>query len=403
MRKLYLVLLLVLQLTNVFSQTPIDTTLSLDILQAPVSPAFNLMGISPTSIDRPTDLNAFRVSVQNSSKNFTQLPSSYAVELAPAALFNPRSQTMDKFGSTKFRDVWYQTLSVSFGFAKTDNDDAETDSASTAKVGIGIKLSLIRPSFSTETEDALHEIYINQDNLNRLKGELLFSNDTLKALREEMESIAKSDLPDSVRIPKLLTLNQKLSEQNNKVLTQKSSIEKLESTRETISKLVSDFKIVRRGGFLDAAAGTVLEFPTQKFNYSKVTKIGVWLTGGYEGKPIAVLGILRYLYNPDKIFADDTEKIDSKNISSFDYGIRLDYKSRNSKFIVGTEFLYRSVLNKNTIPSSNRLVLNASHQVGKNQAVTFTFGKNFDGSIEKGGNLIAALNLLLGFGSEKKW
>lgn len=402
MKKLHLLMLLVLQLTNVFSQTPIDTTLSLDILQAPVSPAFNLMGISPTSIDRPTDLNAFRVSVQNSSKNFTQLPSSYAVELAPAALFSQRSQTMDKFGSTKFRDVLYQTLSVSFGFAKTDNDDAETDSASTAKVGIGIKLSLIRPRFDKETKKAIDKIYINQDNLNRLKGELLFSDDTLKALREEMESIAKSDLPDSVKVTNLRLLSQKLSEQNNKILTQESTIKKLESARETLSKLVSDFKIVRRGVFLDAAAGTVLEFPTQKFNYSQISKVGAWLTGGYEGKPVAVLGILRYLYNPDKIFADDTEKIDRKNISSFDYGIRLDYKSRNSKFIVGAEFLYRSVLNKNTIPSSNRLVLNASHQVGKNQAVTFTFGKNFDGSIEKGGNLIAALNLLLGFGSEKK-
>jgi len=49
-----------------------------------------------------------------------------------------------------------------------------------------------------------------------------------------------------------------------------------------------------------------------------------------------------------------------------------------------------------------RLVLSTEYEVAKNRKVTFSFGRNFDGAISKGGNLIAAINFIAGFGGERK-
>ncbi|WP_315820491.1 hypothetical protein [Paraflavitalea speifideaquila] len=69
-----------------FTQLPnIDTTINLDLLKSPVSPAFNMLGIGTSAIERYTDFNAFRVSIQNATKNFTTIPNSYAFEIAPSS------------------------------------------------------------------------------------------------------------------------------------------------------------------------------------------------------------------------------------------------------------------------------------------------------------------------------
>jgi Tol biopolymer transport system component len=48
------------------------------------------------------------------------------------------------------------------------------------------------------------------------------------------------------------------------------------------------------------------------------------------------------------------------------------------------------------------LVFNAAYDIGQNQQLTFSFGRNFDGTITKDGNLIAALNFVKGFGASRK-
>ena len=154
----------------------------------------------------------------------------------------------------------------------------------------------------------------------------------------------------------------------------------------------------------DFATGVVVDFPDNRFNYSLVSKAGAWLTGGYEGgndKP-SFLGIVRYLYQPDKIFADDGGVLKTNNISTFDAGARLLIKGAGGKFIGSAEGIYRSVLKKNTVDPNWRFILNVEYDVGFNQKLTFAFGKNFDGAVSKKGNLIAALNFIKAFGGQKK-
>jgi hypothetical protein len=86
---------------------------------------------------------------------------------------------------------------------------------------------------------------------------------------------------------------------------------------------------------------------------------------------------------------------------SFDYGTRLLYDSPGDKFTFGGEFIYRNIANNPAIKSSWRYALSTDYQIGKNQLLSFNIGRDFDGTVNKGGNLLAALNFIVGFGNNR--
>ncbi|WP_315820489.1 hypothetical protein [Paraflavitalea speifideaquila] len=112
--------------------------------------------------------------------------------------------------------------------------------------------------------------------------------------------------------------------------------------------------------------------------------------------------IARYLYQPNAIFADPAGKLSTDKVSTFDAGARFLLSALNDKLNLSGEALYRSILGNSELDPSWRLIFNAEYDIGKNRRLTFSFGRNFDGTISKGGNLIAAINFIAGFGGERK-
>lgn len=396
---------------RLFAQTEqIDTSkVNLDVLKAPSSPAFNLLGLSPSDIDRPTDVNAFALSLQNSTKNFTSLPNSYAVELAPVYLFQKKLISLDQFKETDFKHVFWQSLTLSIGYTHMGPEGKEdVDSLRTSKAGFGIKFSIVRPKFSDQTQNVYDNLvteqhkmmtdYLNFEKNHSLKKEI----DSIKELIRKVPSMyPPGDKQGRLEIARLVailgTLNKKVNDDGN---IQLEGTEAFQAAK----KIAADFKIERVGPFLDFAAGLTLDFPDDRFNNSLVSKGGAWLTGGYENgnHGITVMGIARYLFQPDKIFADDNGVIQSKDVSTFDAGGKLLFNGFGGRLALSSEVIYRSVLTNSTVDPSWRLVFNTEYDIGKNKKLTFAFGRNFDGAISKGGNLIAALNFITSFGSARR-
>ncbi|WP_449437391.1 hypothetical protein [Pedobacter steynii] len=397
--------------SRLFAQSEqIDTSkVNLDVLKAPSSPAFNLLGLSPSDIDRPTDVNAFALSLQNSTKNFTSLPNSYAVELAPVYLFQKKLVTLDQFKATDFKHVFWQSFTFSMGYTHMGPEGKEdVDSLRQSKVGLGFKFSIIRPKFSEQTQSVYDNLviqqkimlqnYLSAEGKHELAKEVKLVQDSLRKLTtifppgDERIAIERPRL-----IARLANLNAKINEDANV---------ELEGTEafQAAKKIAADFKIERVGPFLDFAAGLTLDFPDDRFNNSSVTKGGAWLTGGFESgnHGITAMGIARYLFQPDKILADDNNIVQTKDVSTFDAGGKLLFNGFSGRFALSIEVIYRSILTSSTIGPSWRLVFNTEYDIGKNKKLTFAFGRNFDGAISKGGNLIAALNFISSFGSAKK-
>jgi hypothetical protein len=394
MRKL-ITLLLLFVVSAASAQQIKSDSITLDLLKAPSSPAFNLLGISPSQIDRPTDLNAFKLSVQNATNNFSKFPNSYSVEIAPASLLKLKNQTLDKLNSTQFKDVFPQSLSISFGTTQASRIDPTTkDSASYTRLGLGIKFSLVRPKWS----DATAKLF------NNLKSA------QLSVLNEIQISTHQKNLRDSVKKYTLDVTKRQVFLDSLATLTEQYAMQLNQQIQDSVKykalyNAANKFMIERKGFFLDFAGGLAIDFPTDQFDYSIVNKAGAWITTGYEGgnNGFSILGIGRYLYQPDQILADPTGTFKSDKISTLDFGERLLYNGYQGKFTASVETIYRSILNKNTpIDPSWRCVLNLEYNVGTNQKITFAFGKDFDNTITKSGNLITALNYIIGFGSTKR-
>ena len=411
LRNLFVCLILVFSQPLLAQESEIDTTIKLDLLKSPSSPAFNLLGISPSLIERPGDITEFRLSLQNANANFTTIPNSYAVEVAPF-LMKRKKYLLNTYNNNQYNIP--QTLVISAGYSRLGPDGADVvDSLKSTKVAFGLKFSIRRPNWTQKTE----KIY---DTLVSLQKGLLdkFKQLTaVHALEKERDSLKKALLGITRKPAASWTESEKkrVGELRNSiarvdsVINSDVNIALQEETNEEISlyqkvkETAASFPSERKGFFMDFASGIVFDFPGNRFNSSKTAKAGAWLTFGNENghKGVTSLFILRYLYQPEAIFADPQGVLSTDKVSTFDAGGRLLINAMDSRFSLSSELLYRSVLGSSDLKPSWRFVLNAEYAIWKNQKLTFAFGRNFDGTISKGGNLIAALNFIAGLGSNR--
>lgn len=379
-----------------------DDEINLDVLRAQASPGANLLGIANSDIEKPTDLKSLMISLRQGSDNFSNLPAAFTVDVAPFKLNGKYQNLID---NSKFSENFKQSFVISFGF-KNLKEDEDANIEEKSKIGLGTKFSIIRGDFNKETKDILSEIY--KYHLDRQKRIELLENDAdllmyyteKKVLLEKLKNIR--DKKDIEYLETDAKINEITVKENKRIsyLEEKHNIENIQLDNK-IRKDIENLKLERYGFFLDTSMGTVLDFENNKFNNSKVTKLGAWLTGGYnwEKHPSTLIFIGRYLYNPDSPLANPSLK--KENIHTLDIGSRLVFKLFDEKFLMSGECMYRSILNKSDFESSWKYLLNFEYELDKNQRLTFSFGKNFDGEYEKKGNLIVALNLIVGLGKVK--
>jgi len=424
----YLILIVLATLTaTAFAQETDQKEIKevkLDLLKAPSSPASVLLGFAVTDIEKPTDLSDFMLSLQSASSSYTKLPSNYAVDIAPFFLFRNKGTDFSTTGkkglqSTRFKDYFRQSFVVSL--ALRNPDSAFNNFKPTSTYGaLGLKFSIVRPQYNAETKEKLNSIHEKQRAL--LMSYKIGLEEKRKSARYQYLGIRNIYLLDSISHLPYLTEEEKKSHavvmmddstsEFSKNEVEKSKLNK--SFKEDIqaelaqqSKLEADlqaeaktFTGSRQGLSVDIAGGLSAEFRDKRFNNSKIFNSGVWSTFGYNwANGSSVLGLARYLYNPDEIFALDNVKNDVANLSTFDTGLRFIYSK--GKFGGGAEAIYRSILSSGTIKPSWRLVANADYALNDNQKIIFSFGRNFDGTITKNGNLVAALTLLFGFGTSR--
>lgn len=382
-----------------------DTTVNLDVLKAPTSTAFNLLDFSPSAIERPSDVNAFALSLQSTTKNFSSLPNSYAVEFAPIYLTKKRTVSLSDMNSAAFKEVFRQSFLLSVGYTHLGPEGQEdVDSLRQSKIGIGFKFSIIRPHFSNKTVEVYNRLLLQQQSMLDFVVKGLGNDAEITEIEDSIKNVTtiQPDLTKQrqLRIMLIKRLGALDSIRNSLINIQLPEQEAFKEAK----KLASDFKIERKGLFLDLAAGIVLDFTYDFFNRSKVTKSGAWLTGGYENgsNGISSLAILRYLYQPDNISADNSGILLADDLSTLDAGGRFILSGAQGRLSLSAEGIYRSVLAANTVAPSWRFVLNIEYDIGVNKILTFAFGRNFDGSVTKGGNVIAALNFASSFGSSRK-
>ncbi|HKR04360.1 MAG TPA: hypothetical protein VJY62_06940 [Bacteroidia bacterium] len=403
--KKYVIIIFLLQGFCVYAQN--DTKVSLDQLQTPSSPAFNLLGIDPENIERPKNPTDFSLSLNNATQDFTTIPKSYAIEFAPYWTFDGRNSTFKDYISNKMGSNILQSLTISAG---TTTKTSEIDSSEFYQIGFAVKFSIFRGNvtddFKSWNDSATYYLGENAADHSRIYDRLKDADPLYNTLKALLIKAIKDSLPSD-------ELNTMLNKRVEELGDQATKIQKDSSKYnfKRINELAGQTDFKRTGWKLDAAIGTVMDYPENTFQTCYVTKVGGWLTGGYESeKSINGLGVLRVMDNIyQKYVNDSAEIVNDIRIASWDWGVRV-YKDITSKLTLSFEHITRVPISNNKKLDDNyishpkvssRDVFSINYKVGKNQNVSFTYGKDFDNIKIKEGNLVAALSFALGFGSSR--
>ncbi|MBL7128727.1 MAG: hypothetical protein ISS16_07055 [Ignavibacteria bacterium] len=377
-----------------------DETISFDLLRAPSSPGFTILGINPTEVDRPSSPMDFLASIQNASDNFSVYPKSYSVEMNPAWLFfSDKMKKWSDFKSNKLRENILQGLTVSL--ATTTNESQ--DSIEVTNLGVGVKISIFRGEIDTNFKGYKNDIDSIREDVKKINKIISSSINTVY----KEDSILIKLRQEAFTTPDLTELAKKIEDRQKYLLDSldslkrefKDSLYKKDELAKNVKKTVSNLKYQRIGFKLDVAGGLALNFPFDNFDSLKVFKWGAWLNAGYEwhsGWSVFLLG--RYLRNIDRSIIDDSNNVLIKSFGNLDVGGSI-YFDNLFGFTISGEIIYRHYQDVNNVKAKYKASLNVSYELAKNKLLTFTFGRDFEGNTETGGNVIAALNLALGFGS----
>ncbi len=369
-------------------------SLDLNLLQAPSSPAANLLGISPSDINRPTDPAGFMVSAQNAAQNFNVFPSSYAIDIAPAWLFFGRRIVYDDLKDGKFRHSIWQSLQLSGAYTNSQDSNGKSTT-----VGFSIKTSILRGRFTQKADSMINAINTmaapTDAKRAAIMNELMMKDPALAAYGRMERQYRSSNADSAAKYHNLFTV--RLKQLNDSVYTS------LQDDYEKVKAMIKKIDIDRYGWKLDFAVGASDNFPQQVFDSVKLDKAGAWFTGGYSTQSgFSALGIVRYLFSPDKVYADENGVLNRDDLSTLDGGVRVLYDGTSSNFTFSGEAIYRSVLNKTDVKPTWRFTINADYEISPAKILTFAFGRDFDGKFNKGGNVIAAINFVMGFGNKLK-
>ncbi|WP_338376522.1 hypothetical protein [uncultured Flavobacterium sp.] len=418
MKKVIQFLLIVLFVGNAWSQNTNNET-EYDLLKAPVSPASNLLGFAQSDINKPTDVSEFMVSLQSASDSYTSLPSNYAVDIAPFWLLKSKALgdiTTKGLENSYGKNVIPQSLVLSFAIKNVDSTTINFNTNSTY-AGFGLKFSIYRGDYDKTTKEKLSQI----QNLQKLKLDLMqniqdVTEENLPLeiieLKEKRKQIfinvdVNDESEDNLALIELLSkkaakIDEEIEQKTAILLNENKTNSELKTIDDKIKTIASQFQLTRVGFTWDIAGGIGGEFHNKSFNQGKIYNAGVWTTLGYTTeKTGAFLGLVRYLHNPERIFALDNAINDQKSVSTFDTGFRYILGQPQAKLNASLEAIYRSFLSESEIDNSWRLMLNIDYALFKNQKLTFSFGKNYDGTTTKDGNLVAALGMVFGFGNKR--
>ena len=213
-------------------------TVTVDDLKTPSSPGFVVLGVEPTSVQRPTTPRAVGLSLLSSVRDGGNLiPKNYAFEVAPYWLASRPSLTYEDWNSAGVAQTMLHSFALSFATTSVAGQNGQKSATGT---GVGVRTLLLK---GRETQAARAV----RDEIEILQAEMRHPNTT-----HEREDVINVELREQAL--QLQTLNRQ-----------------------------------RAGWVLEIAAAIGAKVEDGNFDRGQVTRYGFWATPGYR------------LYNPLRI------------------------------------------------------------------------------------------------------
>jgi hypothetical protein len=318
-----------------------STAPTLGSLRTPPSPAFTVLGIEPSAVERPMTPSDVALSFISKLRQGT-IPKEYAFEASPYWLVSQPNLSWQSDVTRNLGESVARTTSLSIATATAETGTAAAPVTSMA-VGVRTLLSSGRMTIATQRALTALEQTLSEtgDLFLRMVGEAgLDTLDTRLASGE----ITPADY--EARKQELTAL-----------------VLESDAYREAMAR-AEDVAARREGFFLEVAAGLVWDFPGASWESRAFRRRGIWATPSYEFGPWNLVGVLRYL---DEAAAGAEDAVDWGGraiYSTADYGLSL-------------EFVQRSPIElTDTIKRSHRVVGIAEYRISRASWVIASFGKD---------------------------
>jgi hypothetical protein len=349
-------------LSSLAQQAPAPPQTKLEDLRTPPSPAFVLMGVAPTTVERPTTPRAVGAAFLNAVEEADgTLPDNFSLEVAPYWLTPRPTVTFDQVDRAGFWKGLLQTFSASL--ASKGADTASEDASSQAAASEGTLLGVgTRASWMIGKRSAL-------------------AQQTIDAYRAKaVEILLLRPLPPAGNpTPPPLTAAEQ------------------EALRPFLNAIRDS---LRQGRWVvEAAAAMTGRFPDNETSRGHTEKAAIWITPTYRfvrstfdkssGKltsapTVDFIAVARYIH-------DRTATTDGDGV---DLGGRLLWD--NTTFALSAEFVQRTNIDNPT----HRFTALLEYKISDDLYLSGSFGKDFDDSSADTGDLQAILGINWNLGAK---
>lgn len=342
-----------------------DSLPAISELRTPTSPAFTLLDVVPTSVDRPSTPSGLAIGLLNRTNSFSSLPENYAIEVAPYWLTSHPGLTWENDAERSIRQSIERTFSVSAATAELGTMDA-----SVSGLAFGARALLMSGSLSDESRAELDSLVAELAEISELVRSLIEIRTV--ELQERFEAEMAGATSDAEREEIRTRYEKAFAAAEMSVLEDPIYV----AARDAIEEV----EVKRVGWFLDAAGGTSFVFPDQVWAEGDQYRSGVWATASYRGKTWNPVAVVRRIYEPDRP-------------NFWDLGARLIYTVND--FGISAEGVYRYFSGEGAPAADYRLVGAVEYKISPAAWLIASFGRDYD--VDAPGSLVAALGFTLNF------
>jgi hypothetical protein len=320
----------------------------LEDVKTPPSPAFVLLGISPTDVQRPTTPRALAVALLSSVQDSSGTPKNVALEVAPYWLQERPTLSFDDYDLPTLAQSFIQTLSISVAMKPSETSDGKTTPTTG---GLGARAAWVLGGRSKLEQQVINAYY-------KKVGDLAAENDPTAHPIGETDTVAEAKRFSEILKP--------------------------------YGQSIRDAS--RQGRWIiEAAAAVTAAFPENKTDQRTTQKTGFWLTPSYrmnrstfdpktgkltETPTVDVIGVIRTI--------NDRTATGDKN--PLDIGGRLLWDS--GTMALSAEHVQRTRATKKSHRTSAMIEFKLNNDI----YLSGTLGRNFDDA-NPNGNLLAIFGI----------
>lgn len=321
---------------------------SIDELRVPSSPAFVMLGVSPTAVERPSTPRALALSLLSATERADSgLPKDIALEFAPYWWRSHPKLTVEHYYD-KHKGVG-ETIAQTFALSLGTTDLQDRAGIDGTRAALGVRFMLRQGSAGPKLGSRIEELRAAQLSL--------------------LECV-----PDEPEEP----------------IDEACASEREKDVRRARQGVIEAAE--RIGWTVEVGAAVTRDFPENDANAAANSRSGIWLTASYHREgPFSVVGVLRYLGK------DDT----SDQGGAKDLGARVIWKNEGEAGLpplaISIEYLRRLAERGD---DASRLVAVLEYRLPfENLSVVASYGKDF-ADLTGHEPLVSTLGVNVGLGRE---